>query len=240
MTNKQTIEVSRETIQNALNAVEYLALRADDIGTSNMPLAEELRTLLDQPAQEVKQQGVAIKLSDDVREFLKEWIESATGGEDADVDYDFASQLSILLGPLYTEQPAPVESGEVKRLEGLLTQALSRGADREVELSTQLAERDALLRKSKSLIKSAITCLEKFNEHKPQQWCGYLDDALGGLRYQVEHIDAALSASAEPKPAPAAVVLPERRALSPQSANFYARGFNACIDEFIKLNGLKP
>ena len=38
------------------------------------------------------------------------------------------------------------------------------------------------------------------------------------------------------QPAPVAVVLPERRALSPQSGNFYARGWNACLDELKRLN----
>lgn len=47
-----------------------------------------------------------IKLSDDVREFLQEWIDSTTGGEDGDVDYDFANQLAVLLGPIYTAPPA--------------------------------------------------------------------------------------------------------------------------------------
>ena len=38
-----------------------------------------------------------IKLSDDVKEFLYDWISSALEDE----DYDFANQLEVLLGPLY-------------------------------------------------------------------------------------------------------------------------------------------
>ncbi|MGU0648890.1 hypothetical protein ACSEU7_27130 [Pseudomonas aeruginosa] len=46
-----------------------------------------------------------LKLSDDVREFLQEGINSVMGGEDADMDYEFASQLGKLLDPVYA---APV------------------------------------------------------------------------------------------------------------------------------------
>lgn len=46
------IEVSRELFQYALNAVEYLALRADDIGTSNIPVADSMRALLAAPVVE--------------------------------------------------------------------------------------------------------------------------------------------------------------------------------------------
>lgn len=48
MTNNPTIDgVSRELLQHALNAVSYLALRADDVGATNAPVAEALRALLD-------------------------------------------------------------------------------------------------------------------------------------------------------------------------------------------------
>lgn len=75
--------------------------------------AERLLELLqagafDKPA--AQQQDEPIKLSDDVREFLQEWIDSSTGGEDADIDYGFANQLGLLLGPIYAELPAPVAS----------------------------------------------------------------------------------------------------------------------------------
>lgn len=46
-----------------------------------------------------------IKLSDDVREFLQEWIGSAI----EDDDHDFAGQLEVLLGPIYTAPPAAVQ-----------------------------------------------------------------------------------------------------------------------------------
>lgn len=52
-----------------------------------------------------------LKLSDDVREFLQEGINSVMGGEDADIDYEFANQLGKLLDPLYA---APVaQAGQV-------------------------------------------------------------------------------------------------------------------------------
>lgn len=59
---------------------------------------EQLRALLAQPAD---QQGEQIQLSEDVREYLQEGIENATGCEESDVDYDFANELAVLLGPLY-------------------------------------------------------------------------------------------------------------------------------------------
>lgn len=46
-----------------------------------------------------------IQLSDDVQAYLREGMESATGGED--VDHEFAHQLNILLGPIYTAGPVP-------------------------------------------------------------------------------------------------------------------------------------
>ncbi|QMP84038.1 hypothetical protein pphageT12_17 [Pseudomonas phage pphageT12] len=46
------VRVSRELFRSALGAVEYLALRGDDIGTSNVPVADALRALLAQPADQ--------------------------------------------------------------------------------------------------------------------------------------------------------------------------------------------
>ena len=124
MTNKPMLSVGRDLIERAVQAI---------INTSQMqPALNELRALLDKevdfltpdcpdcacvqdghclciPSKPAAQhQREPIKLSDDVREFLQEWIDSSTGGEDEDIDYDFASQLGVLLGPLYAEQPAPV------------------------------------------------------------------------------------------------------------------------------------
>lgn len=48
-----------------------------------------------------------LKLSDDVREFLQEGINSVMGGEDADMDYEFANQLGKLLDPLYAAPVTP-------------------------------------------------------------------------------------------------------------------------------------
>ncbi|WP_040263752.1 hypothetical protein [Pseudomonas massiliensis] len=41
-----------------------------------------------------------VELSEDVKEYLREGMENATGGEDDDVDYDFANGLEQLLHPL--------------------------------------------------------------------------------------------------------------------------------------------
>jgi len=46
------IEVPMQLFQYALNAVEYLALRADDIGSSNVPVADAMRALLAAPVVE--------------------------------------------------------------------------------------------------------------------------------------------------------------------------------------------
>lgn len=55
MTNKtETVSVPRELLQQALSAVEYLALRGDDVGTSNVPVADALRALLSAPAEDVR------------------------------------------------------------------------------------------------------------------------------------------------------------------------------------------
>jgi len=42
----EQITIRRELAQWLLNSVEYLAMRADDIGTSNAPVADELRAIL--------------------------------------------------------------------------------------------------------------------------------------------------------------------------------------------------
>ncbi|WP_176491233.1 hypothetical protein [Pseudomonas aeruginosa] len=55
------------------------------------------------------EQQEPLKLSDDVREFLQEGINSVMGGEDADMDYEFASQLGKLLDPVYAAPVAPVQ-----------------------------------------------------------------------------------------------------------------------------------
>ncbi|MEO8644565.1 hypothetical protein [Pseudomonas sp.] len=42
----EEIKIGRELARSLLNAVEYLALRGDDVGESNVPVAAELRALL--------------------------------------------------------------------------------------------------------------------------------------------------------------------------------------------------
>jgi hypothetical protein len=55
MTNKtQLVSVPRELLQHVLNAVKYLSLRGDDVGTSNVPVADALRSLLSAPAEDVR------------------------------------------------------------------------------------------------------------------------------------------------------------------------------------------
>lgn len=125
MTNKQTIDgVSREIIKRALNAVEYLALRADDIGASNMPLAEELRALLD---KQVETTG------DDVLRWMDEHQATQHQSEPVAWQYrvsagpatgwslwhdgkgeEFKKSYQIETRPLYTEQPTPLAAEAAK------------------------------------------------------------------------------------------------------------------------------
>ncbi|MBG5838780.1 hypothetical protein I5G21_03060 [Pseudomonas aeruginosa] len=53
-----------------------------------------------------------LKLSADVREFLQEGINSVMGGEDADIDYEFAGQLGKLLDPVYAAPVAQAQHSE--------------------------------------------------------------------------------------------------------------------------------
>lgn len=74
MNNKTpAVGVPRELLQQALSAVEYLALRCDDVGTSNVPVADALRALLAAPAEDVSAvtDGPALpELNSDLREIL--------------------------------------------------------------------------------------------------------------------------------------------------------------------------
>src|SRR5882762_8801800 len=56
------IEVPMQLFQYALNAVEYLALRADEIGSSNVPVADAMRALLTARVVERQPFGYVFKL----------------------------------------------------------------------------------------------------------------------------------------------------------------------------------
>lgn len=75
----------------------------------NTPEVWQMKPLYAAPVAQAAQQP--LKLSDDVREFLQEGINSVMGGEDADVDYEFANQLGKLLGPIYAAPAA--QAGQV-------------------------------------------------------------------------------------------------------------------------------
>ncbi|NWC11968.1 hypothetical protein HX776_24590 [Pseudomonas agarici] len=59
------------------------------------------------------------------------------------------------------------------------------------------------------------------------------DNWLRSLKARVVHQIVPLYAE---QPAPVAVVMPERRDLPPSGPSFYARGWNACLDELKRLN----
>lgn len=78
----------------------------------NTPEVWQMKPLYAAPVAQAAQQP--LKLSDDVREFLQEGINSVIGGEDADVDYEFANQLGKLLDPIYAAPVVPVaQAGQV-------------------------------------------------------------------------------------------------------------------------------
>lgn len=62
----------------------------------------------------------------------------------------------------------------------------------------QQAEAQALLRSTVSMLYSISARLLDFHADKPEQWCGYLDDALGGTKHQISELEKSISASAEP------------------------------------------
>ncbi|WP_462402231.1 Lar family restriction alleviation protein [Pseudomonas sp. Marseille-QA0332] len=104
---------------------------------------------------------------------------------------------SLRIEPLYTHAD-PAEVAQAKAL-------AETAADQVVKLLAQLrdandklAERDALLGSALSMFYSINSRLLDFHAAKSERWCGYLDDALGGTKHQINEIENALSASAEP------------------------------------------
>ncbi|MCI3945490.1 hypothetical protein K0038_02532 [Pseudomonas syringae] len=93
MNKPNDVRVARELLENIRQRLIDLN-QIEDFGP-------ELFELLNRNAQPADQQGEPIQLSEDVREYLQEGIENATGCEDSDVDYDFANELAVLLGPIY-------------------------------------------------------------------------------------------------------------------------------------------
>ena len=282
MTNKQTIDgVSRETIKHALNAVEYLALRADDIGASNIPLAEELRALLD--AAPVPPQGEAQPVA---------WrYQSHSGG----LWYLSSSEHNArtfqgngeggAVEPLYTRPDA----GEVERLraqlaerEALLSKwlndfgrthsGLQRLKDKTREALSTSAEpkprgevdgnSHAPKHQGEPVVcahewtddgEFTLTCTKcgKTENHEPYGWVQTRGNAINHFTQEWDVVESwedhgfeykALFDHAE-QPAPVAVALPEHKKL-PDFTNLPMlhkkyEGWNACIDEVAKLNGLK-
>jgi len=91
----------RDDVARALGLTPYGDGYAWSTLLANIKTAAKVAQAVQQP----------LKLNDDVREFLQEGINSVIGGEDADVDYEFANQLGKLLDPIYA---APVaQAGQV-------------------------------------------------------------------------------------------------------------------------------
>lgn len=87
----------REVIQGAIDELPY----------QHHLIPRLVALLASAPAAPAPAAQEPIKLSDDVREFLREWISSAL----EDDDHDFANQLEVLLGPIYTAPPAAEQQG---------------------------------------------------------------------------------------------------------------------------------
>jgi hypothetical protein len=99
------VMVRRELLQNAANAVEYLALRADDIGESNAPIADELRAVLAQEAGHVEEPLGMVEPT--------AWLlDGSVGG--SSLDFQITDLLETqnrhggCLVPLFRVPPAPV------------------------------------------------------------------------------------------------------------------------------------
>lgn len=117
------IEIRRELLQYALNSVEYLALRADDIGASNVPVAKELRALLAALVVERQELVARIQYDDESAQTAFEALNpvpkhitkfkggyaatefNAWGAHDFCKKWDGFKQCA----KLYAEQPAPGE-----------------------------------------------------------------------------------------------------------------------------------
>lgn len=123
---QQWVLVPLEPTEDMIGAVEgdeYTFATGDEewTGLVSEDMACELYKAMIAAAPAVQPPAVGgdpIKLSDDVREYLQEGIENATGGEDEDIDHDFAEELCLLLGPLYRHaQPATAKVVLPERME---------------------------------------------------------------------------------------------------------------------------
>ena len=124
MTNKPMLSVERELLQSALNAVEYLALRGDDIGLSNEPVAKELRDLLDkQSCGACRGCDNGCKLDRESPQVepasphqgeplvCVELVENKINGGMHIVKWDNLGKLKEGIHKLYAEQPEPLKIG---------------------------------------------------------------------------------------------------------------------------------
>jgi hypothetical protein len=136
MPNDKTVTMSRELAQFALNAVEYLALRADDIGYSNEPVAAALRAILAAPVVERQPEPEA---------FMYQHEETGLIGfvDIQQIEWGFEKnnpRLKIIC-PLYRTPPAPVavlnERYEFEK--GYAPEALERDSDEYVRMAVQMA-----------------------------------------------------------------------------------------------------
>jgi hypothetical protein len=114
MTNKtEMVSVPRDWLEHACKAVEYLALRADDIGTSNVSVADSLRALLAAPAEDVR-----AVVDEPVAEVVSKYGDPEAFGE-----RDLVALLDIQSIPygtkLYRHPQRPVVMPERKPIEPL-------------------------------------------------------------------------------------------------------------------------
>ena len=239
MTNNPTIDgVSRELLQHAFNAVNYLAMRADDIGSSNVPFAEALRALLDAPDVEpINDLREHCKQCAEVVKTWPEWKQNCLGGAPvverqpvAEVvshwsDYSCVSLRVDGTLRMYVEscKPEPVAA-----LQSTIAQLQARIA----ELESGRGEPVAFIQIPKNVEKYGhADQADRLCFGKPGQF--FVD----GKSPMFDFIPLYTA-----PPAPVAVVLPKREMFHGEMDNQeidFSRGWNACLDATAALNNKK-
>lgn len=218
MTNNPTIDgVSRELLTHAFNAVNYLSLRADDIGSSNVPIAEALRALLDAPAVE---------------------RQTTKCGQCGSTSADICNQNGC--GFLESGNGEP----EVTALQSIIAQ-LEDKLNKAIDLDFQRRETIASLEGKVQELESGMSEPAYYRIHTPRvmdsgevlEWWPtlvlYKKEDLAEIVGPYKVVEELFTAP----PAPVAVELPDRKKeYATENQHAYLRGWNACLDATAALN----
>lgn len=101
-----TQSLTTETIKLWRSSAEITLGETDELDPENNA-AKAILALTAELLANREAQSVPIKLSSEVRDFLQEALNDATKCENGDIDHEFASQIELLLNPIYTAPPAP-------------------------------------------------------------------------------------------------------------------------------------